>query len=80
MKNFMAYIIDIYNRWDQWDRQHSVHRFRINDNWYAIKEVELEWGKPKLPLRIGAYEGDMYEVYGSIEKAMEFVKQMRELN
>jgi len=52
----MAFIVDTYNRFDSWDRAHSVYEFEINGNWYAIKEVELEWGLPKLPLRIDASE------------------------
>ena len=47
----MAYVIDTYNRWSKWDREHSVYVFSINENWYAIKEVELEWGFPILPFR-----------------------------
>lgn len=52
----MAFIVDTYNKFDSWDRAHSVYEFEINGNWYAIKEVELEWGMPKLPLRIDASE------------------------
>ena len=48
----MAFIIDNYNKYDWWDRTHSRHIFEINGNWYAVKEIELEWGKPKLPMRI----------------------------
>ena len=48
----MAFIIDTYNKYDIWDRAHSVLKFRINDNWYAIKSVELEWGIPKLGLKV----------------------------
>ena len=42
----MAFIIDRYNRYDCWDKEHSVHVFEINGNWYAVKEVILFWGKP----------------------------------
>ena len=48
----MAFIIDSYNKYDIWDRAHSVFKFRINDNWYAIKSVELEWGLPQLSLKV----------------------------
>jgi len=45
----MAYIIERYNRFDTWDRSHSKYTFSVNGNWFAIKEVELEWGKPQIP-------------------------------
>ena len=40
----MAYIIDTYNKWSKWDREHAAECFIINGVEYAIKEVELEWG------------------------------------
>jgi hypothetical protein len=45
-ENFMAYVIDTYNKYDAWDRTHSLYKFEINGNWYAIKEVEMSWGLP----------------------------------
>ena len=44
----MAYIIGTYNRYDTWDRAHSIYKFKINDSWYAVKEVEMVWGLPML--------------------------------
>ena len=48
----MAYIIDTYNKYDGWDREHSVYKFEMNGNWYAIKEVELELGVPQVGYRV----------------------------
>ena len=48
----MAYIIGAYNKWDSFDRAHSVYRFKINENWYAVKEIEMKWGLPQLPMRM----------------------------
>ena len=77
----MAFIIDTYNKFNSWDRTHSVYKFEINGNWYAIKEVELEWGLPKLPLRIDANEqANSYFIYNSREEAMQFVQQIKSLN
>ena len=75
----MAFIIDNYNKYDRWDRAHSKYIFEINGNWYAIKEVELEWGKPKLPMRIGQYESQYY-VYGTYNEAISFVQRMKRMN
>ena len=44
----MAFIIDTYNKYDKFDKEHSVYTFALNENWYAIKKVEVEWGIPKL--------------------------------
>ena len=42
----MAFIIGLYNKYDVWDRNRAKFVFEINGNWYAVKEVELEWGEP----------------------------------
>lgn len=77
----MAYIIDSYNKWDQWDRNHAVYKFEINENWYAIFQVELEWGLPQLPMRIGAEKNPQeYFVHATEEDAMRYVKQLRHAN
>ena len=70
----MAYIIGSYNKYDAWDREHRKYTFEVNENWYAIFEVEMEWGVPKLPLRVDrnetAHEYRIYEEYGD---ALKFV-------
>ena len=45
----MAFIIGTYNKYDSWDRTHAKYKFEINGVWYAVKEIEMEWGIPKLP-------------------------------
>ena len=45
----MAFIIDTYNRFNSFDRESARYIFEVNGNMYAVKEVELEWGIPKLP-------------------------------
>lgn len=77
----MAFIIDTYNRFDRFDKQHSVYRFSINEVEYAVKEVELFWGQPLLPEKVDQEQHlESYRVYGSLEEAMEFVHIMRRLN
>ena len=76
-----AFIIDTYNRFDQFDREHSRFVFEVNEVWYAVKEVYLKWGKPKLPLRIGDNKDkDQYKIYDTYEDAFEFAMQMKNLN
>lgn len=73
----MAFIIDTYNKYDSFDRQHTRHTFFINDIQYAIKEVELQWGQPILPLRINAEQQPYYNVYATLQEAMAFAKSLR---
>ena len=78
----MAYIIDTYNRWDKWDRKHAVFVFTVNDVPYAIKNVNLEWGQPQLPMRIEQETQNQppYYIYGSLEEAIEFAKHIKSIN
>ena len=79
----MAYIIGPYNRFEAWDRAHSVYKFKINDSWYAIKEVEMEWGVPKLPQyvdRDAEQDARTYQVYDTEADALQFVQLMKRLN
>lgn len=77
----MAYIIDSYNRFDQWDRTHSVYIFNINDAPYAVKEIEMCWGLPMLRYRIDGKElPESYYIYETQEEALEFVKRLKSLN
>ena len=76
-----AFIIDIYNRYDSFDREHSRYTFTINGIDQAINEVQLKWGKPKLPLRIGDNrDQEPYQVYETYEEALRFAHNMRSLN
>lgn len=74
----MAYIIDTYNKFNKWDRDHSVYIFFLNENAYAIKEVQLEWGLPQIPMPID-YTPDLslYQIYNTKEDALQFVKTMK---
>ena len=79
----MAYIIGPYNRFDAWDRAHSVYKFEVNSSWYAIKEVEMHWGMPKLPQYVDRDEEQdarTYCVYDTKADALRFVQLMKKLN
>lgn len=77
----MAYIIDRYDKYNEWDRIHSVYKFEINEQWYAVKEVILFWGQPQLPVSIEEEKNpETYSLYQTKEEAMEFVRRIRELN
>ena len=77
----MAYIIGTYNKYDQWDRSHSVQRFMLNDVLYAIYEVEMVWGLPALKYSVDSDDrADMYQVYEKLEDAQAFIKQLKQFN
>lgn len=77
----MAFIIDTYNKYDKFDKEHSVYTFALNENWYAIKKVEVEWGIPKLGIQVDR-DTDMYQywVYSTYEEALQFVRKMKQIN
>ena len=77
----MAFVIDIYNKYDIWDREHSVYKFEINGQQYAIKEVQLEWGIPQVGLQVDSNDYSKYYcVYSRYEDALEFARQMKMMN
>ena len=38
----ILYIIGIYNKYEPWDRKHARKVFEINENWYAIYQLDNE--------------------------------------
>lgn len=77
----MAFIIDRYNHFNRFDKERAVYVFQINEQWYAIKEVELEWGKPILPLSVSDNQRDEhYKIYDTYEDALQFVHTVKSLN
>ena len=76
----MAFLIGTYNKYDVWDREHSKYKFEINGVWYAIKEVEMEWGLPQVGLRVDMEERpDYYRIYERYEDAFQFAVKMKQL-
>ena len=39
MRYVMSFIIDTYNKWSKWDKEHARYTFEMNGEWYAIMEV-----------------------------------------
>lgn len=78
----MAYIIERYNKYETWDREHQKYVFSVNGNWFAIKEVALEWGKPQIPQQNIEENRDSenWEIYDTFEDALRFVHLMKGLN
>lgn len=77
----MAFVIDCYNKYDSWDRDHAIQTFEINGNTYAIKEVEMCWGLPMLEYKTDQDEQpQIYCIYETLEEAQQFVQWMKMIN
>lgn len=79
----MAFIINRYDKYNSWDRQHSKKVFELNEQWYAIYEVELEWGLPQLGTKVDRdieKEAQQIHVYDTYEDALQFVLWMKGVN
>ena len=77
----MAYIIDTYDKYDSWDRQHARKIFEINGQIYAVKEVILFQGQPQLPQKLDRDTNpETYRLYPTLDDALNFVKYMRMMN
>lgn len=71
--NKTVYIIDPY---DKFTLDKIVSVFKINNRWWAIKEVPLKWGIPQLT-KIEDDEYTYYHIYETIDEAREYVKQIK---
>lgn len=77
----MGYVIDGYNRYDKWDREHSVYTFSMNGTSFAIKEVCVVDGQPEFPTRIEEERNtDLYFIFESREAAYQYVREIKALN
>ena len=76
----MAFVIDRYNKYDAWDREHQVYVFEVNGQEYAVMRVEMEWGIPQIGCRVDTDQYGEYQVYERLEDAMKFVHTIRKLN
>ena len=69
-----VFILDLY---DKFSPDKVISKFRINDRWWAIKEVPLEWGEPQL----SKIEEDSipYYLYETEDEAREYVRKIKHL-
>ena len=70
-----VYIIDLYNKFSS---DEIVSTFKINNRWWAIKKVSLEWGKPQLS-SIEEEENPYINFYlfNTLEEAKEYVHTIK---
>lgn len=72
----VVYIIDICQKYT---KDKVIDCFFINNNWYAIKEVELKWGIPQLSSLEEMTESPHFKLYNTIEDARKYVRQLKRL-
>ena len=72
--NQTVFILDLY---DKFSPDKVISKFRINDRWWAIKEVLLEWGKPQLS-KIKE-DSIPYYLFETEEEAREYVRKIKHL-
>ena len=72
--NQTVFILDLY---DKFSPDKVISKFRINDRWWAIKEVPLEWGKPQL----SKIEEDSipYRIYETEDEARDYVRKIKKI-
>ena len=72
--NQTVFVLDL---WDKFSPDKVISKFRINDRWWAIKEVPLEWGEPQL----SKIEEDSipYHLYETEAEAREYVRKIKHL-
>lgn len=72
--NQTVFILDLY---DKFSPDKVISKFRINDRWWAIKEVPLEWGEPQL----SKIEEDSipYRLYETEDEAREYIRKIKKI-
>ena len=80
--NQTIFVLDTYSEFAPLAIQDLVrYKFLLNDHWYAIYEVGLEWGKPDFPMRpIDEEQLPFFEYFETFEDAYKFVKELKRLN
>ena len=71
-----VFILDLY---DKFSPDKVISTFKMNNRWWAIKEVSLKWGIPQL----SSIEEDnpmLFQLYETKEEAEKYVRKIRKLN
>ena len=82
MNNQTVFILDTYNSHAPKSVQELIrYKFLLNDNWYAIYEIQLEWGKPAFPWRPLEEETlPNFYYFQTFEAAMIYVRELKRIN
>lgn len=72
-----VFIIDLFNRYHKNDNVRFT--FPVNDEWYCIREVPLDWGQPQFPEKDIEDNYTDYCLYPTYEDALNFVKTLNKI-
>ena len=70
-----VFILDLY---DKFSPDKVISKFRINDRWWAIKEVPLEWGIPQLA-KIDEDDPMSFHLYDTLEEAEKYIQKLKKI-
>lgn len=70
-----VYIIDLY---DKFSPDKVISKYRINNRWWAIKEVPLLWGIPQLT-KIDEDDPMSFRLYNTLEEAKQYVRELKKI-
>lgn len=70
-----VYVIDLYNKFSS---DKVISKYRINDRWWAIKEVPLLWGAPQLS-KIEEDDPMSFKLYNTLEEAEQYVRELKKI-
>lgn len=76
-----CFIVDTYNKYNSFDKKAARQIFYHNNQWWAIKECEVQDGKLMRPLAFDEPDdfNDRFYQYKSLEAAQEFVRTIRRI-
>jgi len=75
MSNQCVYIVDTYSKYENDD---VVELFNVNSHWYAIKRVQLNFGRPILSnIEKNENEYLQYHIYEDVEEAKAYVRALK---
>ena len=77
--NNSVYIVDLYNPYRDKDIKEI---FYINERYWVVKEVNLEWGLPVLPIQVtdDAPEPQDFHIYNTYEEAKNYIERLKKIN
>ena len=81
MPSNTVFILDDYNQYGL-DKDNVRTTIKINGRFWAIKEVQLQWGLPQLQRPITDPEIDpyIYKLYNTYEEAFAALQHIKALN
>lgn len=79
--NKTVFIIDTYNPFSP-QNINVCSIFWLNGKQWCIREVECEWGKPKIGISFedNAPEPEDFLLYNTYEEALMFVNKLKQIN